>query len=219
MSADVSELSSGNLLAAYAGGIFPMAESRGDARIHWIDPPTRALIAPGGLHVSRSLARRMRRGGYRVAIDTAFAEVVDACADRPTTWISGRISRAYARLHEEGHAHSLEIWRDGDLRGGVYGVSLGGAFFGESMFSRETDASKIALAHLSDHLAACGFVLFDVQFMTPHLASLGAEEISRGRYHALLARALGVEARFSRSPSSAPCSAAPTRRSAGGRGR
>ena len=219
MSADVSELSSGNLLAAYAGGIFPMAESRGDARIHWIDPPTRALIAPGGLHVSRSLARRMRRGGYRVAIDTAFADVVDACADRPTTWISGRISRAYARLHEEGHAHSLEIWRDGDLRGGVYGVSLGGAFFGESMFSRETDASKIALAHLSDHLAACGFVLFDVQFMTPHLASLGAEEVSRGRYHALLARALGVEARFSRSPSSAPCSAAPTRRSAGDRGR
>ena len=219
MSADVSELSSGNLLAAYAGGIFPMAESRGDARIHWIDPPTRALIAPGGLHVSRSLARRMRRGGYRVAIDTAFAEVVDACADRPTTWISGRISRAYARLHEEGHAHSLEIWRDGGLRGGVYGVSLGGAFFGESMFSRETDASKIALAHLSDHLAACGFVLFDVQFMTPHLASLGAEEISRGRYHALLARALGVEARFSRSPSSAPCSAAPKRRSAGDRER
>lgn len=219
MSGDSSELSTGNLLAAYAGGIFPMADSRGDARIHWIDPPVRALIPPGGLHVSRSLARRMRKGGYRVAIDAAFAQVVDACADRPSTWISGRIARAYAALHAAGHAHSLEIWRDGELRGGVYGVSLGGAFFGESMFSRETDASKIALAHLSDHLAACGFTLFDVQFMTPHLASLGAVEVSRGRYHALLARALGVQARFSRSPSSARCSAAPKRRSAGGRGR
>ena len=182
------------LLRAYAMGVFPMAEHRDDAEVFWVDPDRRGVLPLDGLHISRSLARRMRRGGYRVTLDADFMGVLDACADRPETWISAPIRAAYLALHARGDAHSLEVW-DGDaLAGGVYGVTLGRAFFGESMFSRRRDASKLALAHLVDHLRRCGFALFDTQFLTDHLASLGAVEISRAAYHARLAEALSGEA-------------------------
>ena len=178
------------ILGAYASGIFPMAESRDDPEIFWVDPRRRGILPIDGFHISRSLARRMRRGGYEVTLNADFDGVVAACADREETWISGEIAGLYNALHALGHAHSLEIRHDGRLTGGVYGVALGGAFFGESMFSRRTDASKLALAHFTHHLGACGFTLFDTQFITPHLASLGAVEISRARYRALLHDAL-----------------------------
>lgn len=182
------------LLRAYAMGVFPMAEHRGDAEVFWVDPERRGVLPLDGFHISRSLARRMRRGGYRVTLDVDFTGVLDACADRPETWISAPIRAAYLALHEHGNAHSLEVWQEGALAGGVYGVTLGRAFFGESMFSRRPDASKLALAHLVDHLRRCGFALFDTQFLTDHLASLGAVEISRATYHARLAEALSGEA-------------------------
>ncbi|MBC7164795.1 MAG: leucyl/phenylalanyl-tRNA--protein transferase [Roseovarius sp.] len=182
------------LLRAYAMGVFPMAEHRGDAEVFWVDPERRGVLPLDGFHISRSLARRMRRGGYRVTLDVDFTGVLDACADRPETWISAPIRAAYLALHERGNAHSLEVWQEGALAGGVYGVTLGRAFFGESMFSRRPDASKLALAHLVDHLRRCGFALFDTQFLTDHLASLGAVEISRATYHARLAEALSGEA-------------------------
>ncbi|WP_240611516.1 leucyl/phenylalanyl-tRNA--protein transferase [Roseovarius nitratireducens] len=182
------------LLRAYAAGIFPMAEHRDDAEVFWVDPPRRGVLPLDGFHLSRSLARRMRRGGYTVTLDADFAGVVDACADRDDTWISAPIREAYLELHARGHAHSLEVWEEGTLAGGVYGVTLGRAFFGESMFSRRTDGSKRALAHLVDHLRRCGFVLFDTQFITPHLARLGAVEIDRAAYRARLSEALETEA-------------------------
>ena len=189
-------LSAAHLLQAYAMGVFPMAEGRDDPAIHWVDPRRRGIFPLDGFHVSRSLARRIRRGGYEVRIDTAFAEVVDACADRAETWINPTIRALYLDLHAMGQAHSLEIWSEDRLIGGVYGVVLGAAFFGESMFSRETDASKLALAHLVAHLRAGGFTLFDTQFLTPHLASLGAVEISRADYHLRLAKALSAKGQF-----------------------
>ncbi len=178
------------LLNAYAAGVFPMSEGRDDPEIFWVDPRRRGVLPLNGLHISRSLAKRMRRGGYVVTLNTDFAGVVDACADRPETWINAEIRRLYLMLHDLGHAHSLEVWQDGALIGGVYGVTLGAAFFGESMFSRATDGSKLALVHLSDHLRRCGFVLFDTQFITDHLASLGAIEISRATYRSHLELAL-----------------------------
>ncbi len=178
------------LLRAYAAGVFPMAEHRDDPEVFWVDPKRRGVLPLDGFHVSRSLARRMRRGGYRVTLDADFTGVLDACAERADTWISAPIRAAYLELHARGNAHSLEVWADDALAGGVYGVTLGRAFFGESMFSRRRDASKLALAHLVDHLRRCGFVLFDTQFLTDHLASLGAIEISRAAYHARLAEAL-----------------------------
>lgn len=178
------------LLRAYAAGVFPMAEHRDDDEVFWVDPKRRGVLPLDGFHISRSLARRMRRGGYRVSLDADFAGVLDACAERPETWISGPIRAAYLDLHARGDAHSLEIWDDDALAGGVYGVTLGRAFFGESMFSRRRDASKRALAHLVDHLRRCGFTLFDTQFLTDHLASLGAVEISRTAYRARLAEAV-----------------------------
>ncbi|PKQ13938.1 MAG: leucyl/phenylalanyl-tRNA--protein transferase [Alphaproteobacteria bacterium HGW-Alphaproteobacteria-1] len=178
------------LLRAYAAGVFPMAEHRDDPEVFWVDPKRRGVLPLDGFHVSRSLARRMRRGGYRVTLDADFTGVLDACAERADTWISAPIRAAYLELHALGNAHSLEVWADDALAGGVYGVTLGRAFFGESMFSRRRDASKLALAHLVDHLRRCGFVLFDTQFLTDHLASLGAIEISRAAYHARLAEAL-----------------------------
>lgn len=193
---DASDITPELLLHAYAMGIFPMADGRDDPTIHWVDPRRRGIFPLEGFHISRSLARRMRRGGYEVRADTAFAEVVTACAAREETWINGPIFDLYAALHRQGHAHSLEIWREGALVGGVYGVVLGAAFFGESMFSRETDASKLALAHLVARLRAGGFLLFDTQFLTEHLASLGAVEISRADYHARLAKALAQPADF-----------------------
>ena len=186
------------LLQAYAAGLFPMAESRGAGEVFWVDPRRRGVLPLDGLHLSRSLARRIRRGGYAVSFDTAFAAVVDACADRPETWINAEIRALYLTLCDQGHAHSIEVRRDGALIGGVYGVAIGAAFFGESMFSRATDGSKLALVHLCRHLAAQGFRLFDTQFLTPHLATLGAVEISRADYHRRLAAALALPAAFSR---------------------
>lgn len=194
------------LLRAYAMGIFPMSDGRDDPEIHWIDPRLRGILPLDGFHISRSLAKRIRSGRFRVTTDTAFEAVVEACAERDETWISHRIQRLYVRLFELGHAHSFEVRDDARLVGGIYGIALGAAFFGESMFSRETDASKIALAHAAHRLRAGGFRLFDTQFLTPHLASLGGREVPRADYHRLLADALRLPARFlprDYSPSSA----------------
>lgn len=184
------------LLRAYAMGIFPMADGRDDPVVHWIDPRRRGVLPLDGFHMSRSLSRRIRRGDFRVTADTAFLDVVKACADRDETWISHRIEALYHQLFQLGVAHSIEVWRDGDLVGGVYGVVLGAAFFGESMFSRETDASKVALAYATHRLRAGGFRLFDTQFLTPHLASLGGIEVPRAEYHRRLAEALAEQAEF-----------------------
>lgn len=192
------------LLQAYASGIFPMAESRDDPDLFWVDPRRRGVLPLDGFHISRSLSRRIRRGGYEATLNRNFAGVVDACADRPETWINDEIRDLYLALHKGGHGHSLEIWSDHRLIGGVYGVTLGGAFFGESMFSRATDGSKLALAHLVTHLQRCGFVLFDTQFLTSHLASLGAIEISRASYRAQLAEALNVDADIRAHPLQTP---------------
>ncbi|MEX1234428.1 MAG: leucyl/phenylalanyl-tRNA--protein transferase [Roseovarius sp.] len=178
------------LLNAYASGIFPMSEGRDDPEIFWVDPRQRGVMPLDGIHVSRSLSKRMRRADYSVALSHDFAGVVDACADRPETWINSEIRSQYIMLHALGHAHSMEIRAGGELIGGVYGVTLGAAFFGESMFSRATDGSKLALVHLVDHLRRCDFRLFDTQFLTDHLASLGAIEISRAAYRAELAVAI-----------------------------
>lgn len=184
------------LLQAYAMGIFPMAEGRDDPEIHWVDPRRRGVLPLDGFHLSRSLARQMRRGALTVTVDQDFDGVVSACADRGETWISHRIQRLYGQLHQRGFAHSIEVREGETLVGGVYGVVLGGAFFGESMFSRVTGASKIALAHAVHRLRAGGFGLFDTQFLTPHLASLGAVEIPRADYHRRLAAALSQPATF-----------------------
>ena len=184
------------LLHAYSIGIFPMAEHRDDAEIFWVDPRRRGIIPLEGFRISRSLARRLRRAQYRIAVDTDFAGVVDGCADRAETWINAEIRNHYLTLFHLGHAHSLEVWDGAELIGGVYGVVMGAAFFGESMFSRRTDASKIALAYLVDRLNLGGFRLFDTQFLTEHLASLGGIEISRGEYHRRLAKAIEARADF-----------------------
>lgn len=184
------------LLQAYAAGVFPMAESRGDPELHWVDPRRRGIIPLDGFHISRSLGRRLRAGGFRATVNQAFAEVVDGCAGREETWINARIRALYLELHAMGHAVSQEVWDGETLAGGVYGVILGAAFFGESMFSRRTDASKVALAYLVCRLKAGGFRLFDTQFLTPHLASLGAVEISRLEYRRRLADALTLRADF-----------------------
>ncbi len=186
------------LLQAYATGVFPMAQSRNSPRIFWVDPERRGIFPPGGFHISRSLARALRRQDYAIRINHAFGAVVDACAARPDTWINAAIRRLYGQLHQMGHAHSLEVWAGNDLVGGIYGVTLGGAFFGESMFSRRRDGSKIALAYLTDRLDRAGFSLFDTQFLTDHLASLGAVEISRAEYHVQLRAALGQNGDFTR---------------------
>jgi leucyl/phenylalanyl-tRNA---protein transferase len=184
------------LLRAYAMGIFPMSDGRDDREIHWIDPRRRGVLPLEGFHLSRSLARRIRSGGFRVTTDTAFDAVVEACATREETWISHRIQRLYLQLHRASFAHSVEVWQGDNLVGGVYGVTLGAAFFGESMFSKVTDASKVALAWTVHRLKAGGFKLFDTQFLTPHLASLGGQDIPRAEYHRLLAAALAVTATF-----------------------
>ena len=184
------------LLHAYSIGIFPMAEHRDDPEVFWVDPKLRGIISLNRFHISRSLARRMRRLPYSISINRDFAGVVDGCADRAETWINADIRAHYMALHERGFAHSLEVREGDDLIGGVYGVTLGAGFFGESMFSRRTDASKIALAYLVDRLKQTGFTLFDTQFLTAHLASLGAVEIPRARYHLLLEDAVNQSADF-----------------------
>lgn len=178
------------LLRAYAAGVFPMAESRDDPEIFWVDPRFRGVIPLDGFHVSRSLARRVRRGGLRATWNTAFEAVLRGCAARDETWINAEIATLYTALHRMGHAHSVEIWQGDALAGGVYGVALGGAFFGESMFSARPDGSKLALAALVGVLRAGGFALLDTQFLTPHLASLGGVEIPRATYRARLRAAL-----------------------------
>lgn len=192
----MTEITPDILLRAYALGIFPMAEGRDDPEIHWVDPRRRGIFPLEGFHISRSLRRRILTCGWEVTVDRDFAGVLDGCADRPETWINDRIRALYLDLHRLGFAHSQEVWEGSALIGGVYGVSLGGAFFGESMFSRRTDASKLALAWLVHRLRAGGYALFDVQFLTPHLASLGAVEIPRSRYRQALEAALALPARF-----------------------
>lgn len=178
-------------MRAYAMGVFPMSEHRDDPDIFWVDPKRRGVIPIQNFHISRSLGKRIRQGGFVVTLNKDFEGVLDGCADRDDTWINDQIRGLYIALHEKSQAHSMEVWsEDDDLIGGVYGVTLGAAFFGESMFSRARDASKIALAYLTTHLENCGFQLFDTQFLTPHLQSLGAEEISRDDYLERLAKAV-----------------------------
>ncbi len=186
------------LLRAYATGVFPMAERRDAHDVFWVDPKRRGVVPLDGFRISRSLRRRILRAPWTIRTDTAFGDVVASCADRPETWINQPILDAYLALRTAGFAHSLEVWEGDDLAGGVYGVSLGAAFFGESMFSRRTDASKVALAYLVDRLRQGGFLLFDTQFLTPHLASLGAVEITRAEYQRRLSEALAAAADFDR---------------------
>jgi leucyl/phenylalanyl-tRNA---protein transferase len=188
------------LLKAYAAGIFPMADGRDAADVYWVEPKRRGILPLEDFRLSRSLAKTLKSGRFETTIDRAFSDVVAMCAaeapDRPSTWINDQIATAVDQLHRVGDAHSIETWADGELVGGLYGIRLGRAFFGESMFSRATDASKVALAHLVARMRSGGFTLLDCQFITPHLESLGAIEIDRNHYMVLLSSAL--------SPSSPP---------------
>ena len=201
---DVSGFDVETLIDCYRRGLFPMAETRTDETIYLIDPEKRGVIPLDRFHLSRRLARTIRAGHLQVRIDAAFAEVIAECArpqpDRPETWINAQIETLYGELFRRGLAHSVETWRDGRLVGGLYGVSLGGAFFGESMFSRQRDASKVALAHLVARLKTGGYLLLDAQFITDHLTQFGAEEIPRAAYHRRLAMALQGHGDFYRMP-------------------
>lgn len=192
------------LLRAYAMGIFPMAPSRTDQRLQWVDPEDRGILPLNGFHLPRSLRKTLRRGTFEIRFDTAFAQVMEKCAetaeDRDETWINDEIIRLFVDLHRAGLTHSVESWRDGKLVGGLYGLALGGAFFGESMFSRETDASKVALVHLVAALRQGGFQLLDTQFITAHLSRFGAVEIPRTEYHHRLAAALSRHGTFPKEP-------------------
>lgn len=187
---DDLELTPELVLRAYGAGVFPMADHAESADVYWVDPRKRGILPLNGFHLSRSLRKRLLKGDHRVRIDTAFDAVLDACADRSETWINEVIRTLFIQLNRMGHAHSVEVWQEGELVGGLYGLRLGAAFFGESMFSRVSDGSKIALAHLVARLRAGGFTLLDTQFTTPHLESLGARAVPRTHYHDLLARAL-----------------------------
>ena len=201
------DLSPELLLRAYAIGIFPMAESRHDPEIHWIDPDVRGVLPLERFRVPRKLRRTIRQGHFDVRCNSAFEQVIHACArpapGRADTWINPTIERLYAGLHEMGFAHSVECWLNGRLAGGLYGVSLGAAFFGESMFSEESDASKVALAHLVLRLRAGGYLLLDTQFKTPHLRRFGVIEISREAYRERLDRAVRTPAQFAAETSEA----------------
>lgn len=189
-----ASLSPEMLLQAYSCGLFPMALD--DGRLGWFSPDPRAVIPIAGFHVPHGLRRALRRGTFEVRWNTAFDEVVRGCADRATTWINDIIFRSYAELHRLGHAHSVECWQDGELAGGLYGVSIGGAFFGESMFSRRTDASKVALYHLVRRLDERGFQLLDTQWITPHLRQFGTCEIPRPEYLRRLTAAIRLHCRL-----------------------
>lgn len=202
------ELTPELLLRAYAAGVFPMADSADSEDVFWVEPRRRGILPLDAFHLSRSLRKRMRRGDHLVTVDRAFEAVIEGCADRDETWINARIAALYGELHRMGHAHSVEVWMDGDLVGGLYGVRIGAAFFGESMFSRARDASKIALAHLVARLRRGRFTLLDTQFTTEHLVSLGAVTVSRQVYRALLDEALGAPADFRSLPSPSPAEAA-----------
>jgi len=185
------------MLRAYSIGVFPMAESAHDPWLHWIEPRQRGIIPLHGLHISRSLAKALRADLFDIRINYNFPCMIEACATaRETTWISHRLQSLYGELHEQGFAHSVEAWFDGELVGGLFGIALGGAFFGESMFHKKRDASKIALAHLVARLIKGNYRLLDTQFITPHLASLGAVEIERTTYLAHLDHALEIDADF-----------------------
>lgn len=202
----MSELTPDLLLRAYATGLFPMAESAEDPELFWVDPERRGVLPLDGFHIPRSLKKAVRRQRFEVTADRDFMAVLNGCAERTaarkSTWINAEIIRLYSALHAMGAAHSIECWQgDGAARrliGGLYGVALGGAFFGESMFSREPDASKVALVHLIARLKRGGFTLLDTQFVTAHLARFGAVEISRRIYRKRLDAALETEARFPR---------------------
>lgn len=177
-----------------------MAESRDDPEVYWVDPRHRGVIPLNGFHMSRSLIRRLKRGDVHATLNTAFEEVLDGCADRDDTWINATIRDLMLKLHAMNHAHSFEVWSGERLIGGVYGLSIGGAFFGESMFSRQTDGSKMALAWAVDHLQRTGFILFDTQFLTQHLSTLGAIEVSRKNYRSRLARAIELDVDINSKP-------------------
>jgi leucyl/phenylalanyl-tRNA--protein transferase len=200
------------LLRAYSIGMFPMAESADDPTIFWVDPEERGIFPLDGIIVSRSLAKVVRSDRYEIRIDTDFDGVMEGCAgggpDRPSTWINARIRRLYFDLYRQGHVHTVEAWQDGKLVGGLYGVAIGAAFFGESMFHTARDASKAALVHLAARLRAGGFTLLDTQFVTPHLATLGAIAVSRRKYHRMLDKAIGTPARFFAWPKDEPVSGA-----------
>lgn len=201
----MAEVTPDLLLEAYRAGIFPMAEGRHATDIGWYDPPLRGILPIAGLHVPRRLARTIAKKPYRVTFDTAFDRVIRNCADaRETTWINDEIIALYTALHVLGHAHSAEAWDGSVLAGGVYGVSIGSAFFGESMFSVRTDASKIALVHLVARLWKQGYELFDAQYVNTHLKQFGIVEIPRAEYRRLLKRAVARPARFSGGQSSPP---------------
>ena len=182
------------LLRAYSIGLFPMADSADDPELFWVEPEIRGVIPLDGFHVSRSLAKTIRKSHFDIRFNTAFEAVMEGCAapapDRPTTWINSKIRALYATLHSMGYAHSVEAWEDGALVGGLYGVSLGSAFFGESMFSRRTNASKICLVHLVERLRAKDFELLDTQFTTEHLKSFGAIDVPKAEYEIMLANAM-----------------------------
>jgi leucyl/phenylalanyl-tRNA---protein transferase len=200
------------LLRAYACGIFPMAESADDPTLFWVEPEMRGVIPLDGFRISSRLARTVRSDAFTVTVNTAFKAVISGCAapqaGRDDTWINKRIRDLYIGLHELGHAHSVEVWQNDDLVGGLYGVSLGRAYFGESMFHRARDASKVALVHLVARLITGGFQLLDTQYVTEHLRSFGAVEISRRRYTGLLDKAIKGEADFGKLPVDRPVSGA-----------
>jgi leucyl/phenylalanyl-tRNA--protein transferase len=184
------------LLRAYSIGLFPMSDDADDPDIFWVDPEVRGTIPLDQFHVSRSLAKKIRKQPFRITVNHAFADVMRLCAesaeDRPTTWINETILRLYTELHQIGHAHSVEAWEGDELVGGLYGVSLGAAFFGESMFSRRTDASKICLVALVERLKQRGFMLLDTQFTTEHLISFGAVDVPRDDYAVILEKAVNI---------------------------
>jgi leucyl/phenylalanyl-tRNA--protein transferase len=188
------------LLRAYAVGLFPMAERRDDSTLYWIDPEKRGILPLNDFHVSRRLRRTVRSGLYEIRCNTAFADVVRACAapgpKRDESWINDEIVSLYSDLHELGRAHCVETWEDGELVGGLYGVALGAAFFGESMFSAARDASKVALVHLVARLRKSGYLLLDTQFVTEHLAQFGVVELPRAGYRQRLSAALDASASF-----------------------
>jgi len=188
------------LLKAYASGVFPMADSADDPEVFWVRPESRGVIPLDGFHMPKSLAKVVRQGRFEIAYDRDFFGVIDGCAEsrdvRRSTWINGPIREAYGRLFGRGHCHTVEAWREDRLVGGLYGVSLGRAFFGESMFARETDASKVCLVHLIERLKERGFVLLDTQFTTEHLKRFGAVDVPRLKYERLLEEAITGEAVF-----------------------
>lgn len=193
------QLSPELILRAYARGIFPMAQSARGRTLHWFEPVRRGVLPLERFHASRSLSRSRRRGAWRFTCDRAFGEVIAGCAARPETWINAEIAQVFAELHDLGHAHSVEVWdAEGALAGGVYGLAMGAAFFAESKFGRRTDASKLVLAELVARLRRGGFTLLDVQYLTDHLARLGAVEMSRAAYRRQLAAALVAPADHAR---------------------